>query len=45
MARKNRMAEPIKLEFLMQSAEERLPLPDSSGDRNMLWTEPAVLFA
>jgi ubiquinone/menaquinone biosynthesis C-methylase UbiE len=30
MARKKRLAEPTKLEFLLQSAEDRLPLPDSS---------------
>jgi len=39
MARKKRMAEPTKLEFLLQSAEERLPLPDSSIDTAVLtWT-------
>ena len=33
------MAEPIKLEFLVQSAEERLPLPDASIDTAVItWT-------
>lgn len=39
MARKKRVAEPIKLEFLVQSAEETLPLPDSSIDTAVFtWT-------
>jgi ubiquinone/menaquinone biosynthesis C-methylase UbiE len=39
MARKKSIAEPTKLEFLLQSAEERLPLPDSSIDTAVFtWT-------
>ena len=39
MARKKALAEPIKLEFLVQSAEERLPLPDASIDTAVItWT-------
>jgi ubiquinone/menaquinone biosynthesis C-methylase UbiE len=39
MARKKSVAEPIKLEFLVQSAEERLPLPDASIDTAVVtWT-------
>src|SRR6266568_6501837 len=39
MARKKSVAEPIKLEFLVQSAEERLPLPDASIDTAIItWT-------
>jgi ubiquinone/menaquinone biosynthesis C-methylase UbiE len=39
MARKRALAEPIKLEFLLQSAEERLPLPDASIDTAVItWT-------
>jgi ubiquinone/menaquinone biosynthesis C-methylase UbiE len=32
MARRKAVAEPLKVEFLLQSAEERLPLPDASID-------------
>ena len=32
MARNKAVAEPLKVEFLLQSAEERLPLPDASID-------------
>jgi ubiquinone/menaquinone biosynthesis C-methylase UbiE len=46
MARKRRMAEPTKLEFLLQSAEERLPLPDSSIDTAVFtWTMCSIADA
>jgi ubiquinone/menaquinone biosynthesis C-methylase UbiE len=39
MARRKAVADPIKLEFLVQSAEERLPLPDVSINSAILtWT-------
>jgi ubiquinone/menaquinone biosynthesis C-methylase UbiE len=39
MARLQAVAEPIKVEFLSQSAEERLPLPDASIDTVVVtWT-------
>jgi ubiquinone/menaquinone biosynthesis C-methylase UbiE len=39
MARKKAVAAPIRLEFLVQSAEEQLPLPDASIDTAIItWT-------
>jgi ubiquinone/menaquinone biosynthesis C-methylase UbiE len=39
MACKKSVADPIRLEFLVQSAEERLPLPDASIDTAVItWT-------
>jgi ubiquinone/menaquinone biosynthesis C-methylase UbiE len=39
MARKKAAAEPFQVEFLSQSAEERLPLPDASIDTVVItWT-------
>jgi len=39
MARKKAVADPIRLEFLVQSAEEQLPLPDASIDTAVVtWT-------
>lgn len=39
MARKKAAAEPFRIEFLLQSAEERLPLPDACIDTAVItWT-------